>query len=451
MVCRVCKRELDSPVCSFCGEDNSAYIDNDTNLSQMDTGAENVRVIEEAEPQKKVKKYKIDYRKLIGLISAVILIIAAVIIIVSWIIPNKEEPVVNTDTLFTSDTLAVCLDGEWGYISKDDPTKFSVKPQFRMLTAFDGDIAFALIGDKYAMINKEGQLLTIPQYDSFGKVSDNGYIAVMEGGKWGYMTKDANYVINPKFSSASIFSEGVAAVSVNGAFGYIGEDGEYTIAPQYDMALEFSADGLAPIKADGKWGYVNKEGTAVIEPKFEMAHLFKDGRAKVKILSDYGVIDTEGNFLIEPQFDEISAFDPDLSARVKLGTRYGYINAEGAYIIPPRFSDMGVFGSEALTFAQRGDGKYGFINKEGKFVIEPQFDKALSFSGGLAPVLKDGLWGYVKEDGSFAIDPRFTQAGEFYPDGFAVAEDATGKTVIIDQTGNSILSSDISLSAVMSK
>ena len=24
MICKVCKRELDSPVCSFCGEDNSS-------------------------------------------------------------------------------------------------------------------------------------------------------------------------------------------------------------------------------------------------------------------------------------------------------------------------------------------------------------------------------------------------------------------------------------------
>ncbi len=453
MVCKVCKRELSSPVCSFCGEDNSDYINanekEDAPVPDIDTSY----IRDEAyDDDVKIKKYKIDYKKLAILVGALILIVASIIIIISWITPNKDSKLIKNDELFSSDMLCVCQNGEWGYISSSDPGSFAIEPQFRFASSFMGDVAFVHIGDKYAMINKEGNLITVPLYESFADISANGYIAVMEDGKWGYVNKDAEYVINPKFSSASKFYSKVAAVSVSGAYGFIGEDGEYTVAPQYDMALDFSEDDeLAAIKTDGKWGYINKDGTAVIEPRFEKAFTFKNGRAIVKLYGAYGVIDTKGEFLSEPVFDEPFSFEKDGSATVKIGSRYGYIDGDGNYKIVPRFTDMGSFGEGSLTYAQRADGKYGFIDKDGNFVIEPQFEKALGFSNGLAPVKVDGLWGYINEKGDMVFDPRFSYASSFYSDGYAVAEDALGKTVVIDATGNNVLSSEMNLSDAMAK
>ncbi len=452
MVCKVCKRELTSPVCDFCGEDNSAYME----LQEKGGDAQPEQYInnlsEEKQGEVKIKKFKIDYKKLFVLIGVLALIIAAIVIVISWLIPSNDKNDTEKGILFSSDMLSVCENGEWGYISSSDPTKFAIEPQFRIASDFMDDVAFVMIGDKYAMINKKGDLLTVPRFDSFAKISDNGYIPVSEDGKWGYIKPNAKYVISPKFSSASRFCGGVAVVSVNGAYGYIGEDGEYTIAPQYDMALDFSDDsGLAAIKADGKWGYINAEGGAVIEPRFEQAFTFEDGHATVKLYGDYGVIDTDGKFLIEPIFDEHFVFEKDGNATVKTGSRYGYIDAEGSFIIAPRYRDMGSFGDQSLTYAARGDGKYGFIDKEGKFVIEPQFEDAGEFSSGIAPVKSDGLWGYIGEDGKYVIDPRFSSASAFYADGYAICEDALGKTVVIDISGNNVLGAEMNLSHAISK
>ena len=38
MICRVCKRELDSPVCSFCGEDNTPYMNQEDSLVNNSDG-----------------------------------------------------------------------------------------------------------------------------------------------------------------------------------------------------------------------------------------------------------------------------------------------------------------------------------------------------------------------------------------------------------------------------
>ena len=450
MICRVCKRELDSPVCSFCGEDNSDYIKNHAEQG----AAQSEQSMTEPTPQTpaRVRKYKIDYKKLAGLIGALVLIVAAIVIVARWFSSSGDEPATKSQGLFSSDMLAVCANGEWGYISSADPSGFAVEPQFRTVTEFNGDIAFVYIGGKYAIINKQGSLLTEPRYDSFGSVSANGLIAIEEDGKWGYINADASYAITPKFSTAAPFASGdVAAVSINGAYGYISDDGEYTIAPQYDMALEFTDDGLAAIKTDGKWGYIDKEGSAVIEPRFEEAYSFDGGLATVKIHGDYGIININGEIVIEPQFDEYFSFAGADTALVSVGSRYGIIGKDGAYTITPRFTDLGSFGTETLTYAARGDGKYGFVDASGSFVIEPQFEAALGFAHGLAPVKSEGLWGYISPDGSFVIDPRFTSASTFYEEGYAIATDALGKTIIIDTKGNNILKAEMNLSAVMSK
>ncbi|MBR2405210.1 MAG: WG repeat-containing protein [Clostridia bacterium] len=450
MICRVCKRELDSPVCSFCGEDNSDYMKN--HIEQNDASVEKSMTETTPQTRARVRKYKIDYKKLAGLVLALALIVAAIVLVVRWFSSSGDDAPARHNELFSSDMLAVYANGEWGYIAATEPSGFAIEPQFRTVTEFCDDIAFVCIGGKYAIINKDGGLLTEPRYDSVGSVSDNGLIAIEENGKWGYIHADASYAITPKFSTAAPFSStGVAAVSINGAYGYISDDGEYTIAPQYDMALEFTADGLAAIKTDDKWGYIDKEGSAVIEPHFEEAYSFDGGLATVKLHGDYGIINTKGEIVIEPQFDSYFSFGSADTALVNIGSRYGYIGKDGAYTITPRFTDLGSFGQEALTYAARGDGKYGFVDASGSFVIEPQFEAALGFAHGLAPVKSEGLWGYIDPEGSFVIEPKFTSASAFYDEGYAIATDALGKTIIINTKGNNILKAEINLSAVMSK
>ena len=82
MLCRVCNRELKSPICEFCGEDNTAYMKNaDTEIKE--SIAENEPEIKKSEKKKspKVRKYKIDYKKLIRLVIIVAVIIIAIVFI----------------------------------------------------------------------------------------------------------------------------------------------------------------------------------------------------------------------------------------------------------------------------------------------------------------------------------------------------------------------------------
>ena len=432
MVCRVCKRELTEEVCSFCGEDNSPYMQSDVNEETAVHSEE-----PKTEIKKKKTKYKLNKRKLARLVVIVICIIAFVFCVAKIFGGDKKEENVQTPkNLFSSGMLAVSVNGEWGYINADNPSIFAVSPQFSHVTDYHNDLAAVCIDGKFSLINKDGELVCEPTFDAVGEFSDNGMIAVEKDGKWGYVDTKADFKIEPKFGTAYGFAPTkTAVVSVGGSFGFIGEDGEYVIAPQYDMALSFTADGFATVKTGGKWGYIDKDGNMVIEPVYDEAYGFESGLAVVKQYGSYGLIDTEGNVVIKPQFDERFYFEGDVAV-VNVGHRYGVIDKSGNYVIKPAYRALGSFGSDGLAPAQRADGLCGYINASDEFVIDAQYEETLGFRLGLAPVKKGGKWGYIDKDGNMIIEPKYLKASEFFDEGFAVVYTDGGNINIINQEGN---------------
>ena len=76
------------------------------------------------------------------------------------------------------------------------------------------------------------------------------------------------------FDDAGDFSDGLVRVKIDGKWGYINRAGEMIIEPLFDDAGDFS-DGLARIKKGDKWGYIDKEGKIAIEPQYNDARNFR--------------------------------------------------------------------------------------------------------------------------------------------------------------------------------
>lgn len=147
---------------------------------------------------------------------------------------------------------------------------------------------------------------------------------------WGYINKDGEFAIEPKFHDAWDFHEGLAVVKVEWARGYIDKSGNFVIQPQFQYAGPF-IDGKAFVGLDGKWGYIRPDGSWEEE-----------------------LHEVEGNPIACP---------PPSSE------------------LPPEY----VF-SEGLAVALKGK-KYGYVDEEKKFKIKAQFFQAKDFSEGLAAVL----------------------------------------------------------------
>lgn len=106
-------------------------------------------------------------------------------------------------------------------------------------------IMIAAVGGDYAIYNASGELhKDIPGVDA--DIYLGGYIAYQDtNGKWGYVDKNGQIVIEPQFAKARSFSNGLAAVYDGTAWGYINTNGMIVIDCQYLDAGYFSSKGVA--------------------------------------------------------------------------------------------------------------------------------------------------------------------------------------------------------------
>ena len=211
-------------------------------------------------------------------------------------------------------------------------------------------------------------------------------------GKWGYMNKDGDIVIQPVYDIAGDFSDGLALIGKTefdttgenmkkkSLFGYIDAKGVEVIKPtsRFETISSFS-EGLAAYSdgADWGWGFLDKTGGKAIRAKLEWDEVtpFKDGIASVKIEDLWGIIDKRGKLIVNPKFEMAPVFENGLS----LGKK---------------------------------DDKFGFINKRGEWVIEPAFRQViLGFAGRRAFVEKDNYFVLIDKKGNSKKKREFYQVG----------------------------------------
>jgi hypothetical protein len=74
------------------------------------------------------------------------------------------------------------------------------------------------------LINKKGEPITKPVYESAGEFSE-GLAAAQENGMWGFVDHNGSWRIRPAFIRADGFWRGLARVAWNDGRGYIDKKG----------------------------------------------------------------------------------------------------------------------------------------------------------------------------------------------------------------------------------
>lgn len=95
---------------------------------------------------------------------------------------------------------------------------------------------------------------------------DKGYIKLRVGEEYKYY----NFKFEEK-SSKDIFSSNTLFLSrKDGKYGFIDKEGNVVVDYKYDDAKEQNAYGFAAVKKDGKWGCIGTQGNEVIEPTYNL-------------------------------------------------------------------------------------------------------------------------------------------------------------------------------------
>jgi hypothetical protein len=267
---------------------------------------------------------------------------------------------------------------------------------------------------KWGYINKKGEYLINPQFKDANFFHDGLAKVVSSEGKVGYISKDGKYQISATFKDGTFFSDGLAfVVSEDGYPTCIDKSGEIKFALKQAKRVSSFREGLAFIDVDNKFGFVDKTGKVVITPQFDFVMLFFEGFAAVKQDNKCGFIDKTGKIVINLQFDEVSFFS-EKKAAFKNGKQWGFIDAKGSYIINPQFDDILLF-SEGMAAIKSGK-EWGYISKDGKIAINSQFNKVHPFSNGLAAIKQGKKYGFINKKGKIAINPQFDKVSMFFDD-----------------------------------
>ena len=96
-----------------------------------------------------------------------------------------------------------------------------------------------------------------------------------------------------------------------GLCGYVDRDDQTVIEPRFEWAGRFRA-GLAPVSIDGQFGFIDAGGSFVIPAQFDRVGEFYIGYAAAQSGELMGAIDARGNWIVAPAFLLVIPFTPDV-------------------------------------------------------------------------------------------------------------------------------------------
>ena len=253
----------------------------------------------------------------------------------------------------------------------------------------------------------------IQKYDELD-VFNEGYAAVCNDEKWGYVNTDGKEIVQCIYSEASPFSEGYAVVVKDDKCGFVNTKGEEITQFQYSGASYFG-EKCAMVRKDGKWGFINKDGEEIVQCQYSQILPYINGYAEARKDDKSGFVNAEGNEIVPCQYSDVSPFSEGFAAVCK-DKKWGYVDTNGKEAIPINIEAkfVGNF-SEGLAFVYKEDGNsFSVIDTIGNTV----------FSGYV-----DFSWTFEEVDKSEM--PRYFRGKLYVPMG-------EFKSIVYDKQGNKI-------------
>lgn len=182
--------------------------------------------------------------------------------------------------------------------------------------------------EKYEVRRKDG---TVKYYDFLSPFHD-GFAAVKENGKWGFIDVDGNEICPIQYEfpysfklhrqDPSAFWEGYAVVGVPKGkflrFGYINTKGEEACPLIYTSASDF-INGIAIVRDESnKWAVINKNFEQITPRTYDRIYDFYFGYAVVELNGLFGFINKNGEEMCEIKYKYMSCFGEQGFARIEI-------------------------------------------------------------------------------------------------------------------------------------
>jgi hypothetical protein len=268
-----------------------------------------------------------------------------------WILKPKYDIVTHMNDGF----VGVVKDGKMAFYDLKNK-KFITKFEYdhKDCWSFSEGLAMVKIGKYYGFIDTNGKVAIQPIFRQVRSMQFSCGLASVrdeKSGRWGYINRKGENVIDFKFDEAYLFEEQIAWVRDNyGDMWYAMDTAGKRL---FDLNVTYSwgyKEGLCGVKMDNKYGIIDLKGNWVVEPVYDWIHVYYgygwisffnqiDGVAK------WGVLDRNGNEIVPANYLKTLRNDGDCSM-VELyegdcendvdKCSLGYANTKGEIIWEPR-------------------------------------------------------------------------------------------------------------------
>lgn len=290
---------------------------------------------------------------------------------------------------------------KYGFV--DTGGNIVVDYQFDYTYSFSEGIAVAEnYGDyynySYFLINEKGEIINSESFDYAGTCSE-GLIPVQRDGKYGYIDKDGNTVIDFKYTYAYSFNNGLAKVENDYyQYGFIDREG--------NMIIDFSNNSVGDFYGEYAiqnryymdnyyYSLINRKGQISSEWFNNLTYISDSVYLAKKIENNKfksALIKTNGE-LLSKWFDFIIYDSYSSELTVISDKQIDFIDSEGNFVNDSLRNELIIqkyyFYDGIATIYITDDNysyQYGFIDEQGNVIVEPQFDYVYNFKNNYAIV-----------------------------------------------------------------
>lgn len=241
--------------------------------------------------------------------------------------------------------------------------------KIEQVTSFD---YFKLyINEKYGVIDKKGNTIIEPKYDSIDIPNPSKPVFIVSSNYDSQKGEYETQVINDKNEKILTQYEKVSAIQL--------KDSNEQI-PYEKSALKY--------KQNGKYGIIDYKGTKITDAIYDSIEslLYKEGCLLVKNNDKYGIINISGKTMVETNYDSINAdgyYDEEteykkagfiVGLKKEEGYRYGYISSKAEKILDVEYNQI------SRITEINDDDIYLYVTKNGQVGVQKNKEQIIKNS-----------------------------------------------------------------------
>ena len=347
--------------------------------------------------------------------------------------------------------------------------------------------------DRYGIINDYGQVILPCEYSDIRFQEHSDLIMVMKDEKAGFMNRQLEWVIPPKYNGEfwadmdrdDFFEYGmIVAANLDGFYGVVDSTGRTILPCRYKEVNIVGPDFF--VVEDDHYGAINRNGDTVIPFVYQsLRPLYaSDGRYfEVKNQDKYGVISNTGQEIIPCIYERVGDSKKGYFALKQAG-KWGVMDSVGRIILPFEndvlYLDL-LDGADMIGMRTK-DGRIRLIGKKWEATFNPSNDYLISKSGEyvavinyenyegegcmiydrngkivdtfekfvrdetdlvdgitMIPVKRNGKWGFVNPDFQLIVPCIYDAPAEGWA-GYGYVNTGDGLTTLIDEQGQQFVS-----------